>query len=148
MPRESNTEPSKRRKCMIVINRPYCSSDPEANASHAILHSEWTTQWQCHLAAAYADSFHLASSLHLWKMTSTNFKTCLNNLHNMMTLSPIHSLTHYHALLCMYYLTSSAGHTQLFQRMHEKSWRASYQKSRDLCHDRVRLRSQKVGLKL
>ena len=45
-------------------------------------------------------------------------------------------------------LASSPGHTQIFQRMHKKSRRAWYQKSRDLSHDRVVLHSQMVSLKL
>ena len=47
-----------------------------------------------------------------------------------------------------WYLASSPGHTQLFQRMYEKSGRAWYQKSHGRHHGHTILRSQKVGLKL
>ena len=90
MPRESNSEPSKRRKNVVVIVRLYYALDPHCPnyeqycQQKLVLHVPFHHQNELlsgntTFTAAYANLSNLATFLHLWKMTSTDFKSCFNS---------------------------------------------------------------------
>ena len=108
MPRESNTEPSRRKKSgrhrqAILLtwstwSQVWTVLSAEAHASCAISPWERTTQ-QPSLLPMLTSSTQ-AAFFHLWKITSTNYYSCLNNLQRMMT--QYHALLYIHMHSCTY----------------------------------------------
>ena len=95
MPRESSTEPSKRRKKVVVIVRPYCIPDPCGPKYEQ--YCQQSSCFMCHFAIRVNYSATTPPSLlptppsscqvafhHLWRMTSTDFSSCLMNIQRMI----------------------------------------------------------------
>ena len=103
MPRESGSEPSRRRKKVVVIVRPYCPPDPQGPQyeqycrQKLMLHVPFRHQSELlgdntSFTAAYTSFLQsgniplsLATFLRHWQMTSTNCSSCLNSLLKMIT---------------------------------------------------------------